>query len=238
MDCGFDAGGVALLRGVVDAATLAHWRTLIDRRYERAEATAASDADFNRHSSSLRMAAVGGLDADAVLHSVLRGDLRRLCEQVLGARLACNIDQCWVRRQYALCSSPPRHAPHAWHQDGALRADFAAPGIAELLTMLTCWVALTPCGVDAPGLQWVAEPLPQLLLPAQLAEAQLRERFAADRWRQPALAAGDAVLLHGSSLHRTHVTPAMTATRSSLELRLFAADRLPVRLAGDRFAPV
>ena len=232
----FDAGGVALLRGLVDAATLARWRPLIDRRYERAAALGDGDADFNPYSASMRLAAVDGLDGDAVTRSVWRGGLRRLCEQVLGPRLACNLDQCWVRRQYASAASPPLHAPHAWHQDGALRADFgAAPTLPEPLPMLTCWIALTPCGVLAPGLQWVAEPLPQLLLPVELSAAQVRERFAAERWRQPALAAGDALLLHGSTLHRTHVTAAMTATRTSLELRLFSADRLPARLAGDRF---
>ena len=97
--------------------------------------------------------------------------------------------------------------------------------------MRTLWIALTPCGVDAPGLEW-AEPSPQrLLTPAELTEASVDATWPGRV--HPALDAGDALLFDGALLHRTHVTLAMQRERTSLELRFFE-DPPPARLAGDR----
>jgi hypothetical protein len=77
------------------------------------------------------------------------------------------------------------------------------------------------------------------LLPVtNLTDAIVRRTFPAETFWRPVLKAGDVLLFWGDILHRTHVTPAMTNDRTSIELRFFPADRLPARLAGDRFFPL
>jgi ectoine hydroxylase-related dioxygenase (phytanoyl-CoA dioxygenase family) len=104
--------------------------------------------------------------------------------------------------------------------------------------MWTCWIALTPCGAEAPGLQWLALPLDRLLLPAQLTPAAVQAAFSCGRLRQPQLRAGEALLFDGRLLHRTHSRAAMSRPRRSLELRFVAAGAPPPRLAGDRLLPL
>jgi ectoine hydroxylase-related dioxygenase (phytanoyl-CoA dioxygenase family) len=180
------------------------------------------------------------IDFDAIRSVVWRDPLRSACVAALGARVACNLDQCWLRRQYAPANAPPRHRPHAWHQDGALGFDFGADTAPEalaggLLEMLTCWIALVPCGVDAPGLELVVEPQERVLALLELEAERMHERHPATSLRRPALATGDALLFAGGIVHRTHVSPAMAHDRTRLELRFFAAERIPDRLAADRF---
>jgi len=132
--------------------------------------------------------------------------------------------QCWVRRA---------RPPHQWHQDGALHHDFIAQPAGELLPMETCWIPLNDCGVDAPGLEWLDAEPGRMLAPAELSDAALRARYAADAFRHPPLTAGDALFFDGGQLHRTHVTPAMNQPRTSIELRFIAAGPVPPRLTRE-----
>ena len=168
---------------------------------------------------SVRLADV--LDVDAVV-AVLEARLQPL----LGSHAELIVDQCWVRRA---------RPPHGWHQDGALQAQFT-PGEA-LLPLHTCWLALTDCGVDAPGLEWVDIAQPALLQPSQLTAAAVQARFPPHAFVRPHLQAGDAVFFDGTLLHRTHVTPRMHAGRTSIELRFVEAGLRPPRLAGLRLRP-
>lgn len=165
---------------------------------------------------------------------------RSQMQAMFDSPLACNYDQSWIRRQYAPVNYPPHHAPHGWHQDGALGFDFLAHGAgpypaAALLNMVTCWIPFTPCGVDAPGLELVTQPQPALLAPAELTEPGIRERFVIEKFWRPVMKPGDALLFRGDILHRTHVLPTMTHDRTSVELRFFPADHLPSRLRSDSF---
>ena len=157
------------------------------------------------------------LDLDEVLQALdgLRPELP--------ARPRVLIDQCWVRR-----AQPPHH----WHQDGALHHDFIRQPTGVPLPMWTAWIPLTPCGTDAPGLAWVQPSLDHLLAPAELREDRVLARFGAARIEHPALAAGEALLFDGGLLHGSHVHPAMTRPRTSIELR-FIGDVLPAALAGE-----
>jgi hypothetical protein len=167
--------------------------------------------------------------ATDVLAALAASALRAPIEARLGAAPLCNLGQ-----------SRWRHGrpPHHWHQDGALRFDFIAhagrPLPADaLMPMLTCWIALTPCGEHAPGLQWAAAPTPALLMPGELTDTAVMSAHAATGFVQPCLQPGDAVLFDGTLLHRTHLTAQMTRQRTSLELRFFSAAALPQRVAGD-----
>ena len=151
---------VALLRGAIDAATACAWLETIDAHPAWRRRDDADDDSFNVYSSSLRLAAVSGLDAAAIAGMLLRGEAGAFCRDRLGDALACDLDQCWIRRQYAPSRYPPGHAPHAWHQDGALAFDFlgepAAGGADGLLKMVTCWIALTSSATMRPASSWRA----------------------------------------------------------------------------------
>jgi hypothetical protein len=101
--------------------------------------------------------------------------------------------------------------------------------------MVTCWIALTPCGEDAPGLEFVRRRLDGLLGPAELTDAKVRARFAPEEFWKPVLSPGDALVFGGDWLHRTHVVQGMTQDRTSLEMRFFLAENRPGRLKGDQF---
>jgi hypothetical protein len=230
---------VAVVRGAIDLASAEAWLGAIDGHPAwRREATPC--LDFNPNSSSLRAAAVAALDLGRIAASVLAGKVGTICRASLGDGLALDLDQCWVRRQYAPAQVPPGHAVHSWHQDGALAFDFLGGSTTEnaLLSMVTCWIALTPCGADAPGVEFAGGDRTKLLPLAALAEAEVRARHPPSDRLRPVLEPGDALVFGGGVLHHTHIAPTMTHDRTSLELRFFAAADLPVRLRGDRFLPL
>jgi len=170
------------------------------------------------------------LDPADVLGIVAAAPVRAALEAALGPSPWCNLSQSWLRQG---------RPAHSWHQDGALRHDFMAhwgqPGPADaLLALRTVWISLTPgCGRDAPGLQWVDADLHELVPPTALTADAVAARFGETLFRHAELEPGDALLFDGRPLHRTHLTPAMTQARLSLELRFFRADALPARVAGD-----
>ena len=104
--------------------------------------------------------------------------------------------------------------------------------------MVTCWIALDACGTDAPGLEFIIRRLDELIKPGALTDESVRREFPEEALWRPVLAPGDAVVFRGDLLHRTYVTPAMTRDRTSIELRFFAADRIPERVKRDRFIPM
>jgi hypothetical protein len=233
------AAVAALIRGAVPAARARAWLLRIDAHPAWQRRNGSRDADFNAHSSSLRLGAVDGLDIMAIAAPLLADEVGALCREHLGSELACAVDHCWIRRQYAPDRYPPGHVPHSWHQDGALGFDFlgAAPPSprAALLSVLTCWIALTPCGKDAPGLEFVDREFDSLLPLASLADKAVRARHDERDFERPVLQPGDALVFGGGVLHHTHVRPGMHLDRTSLELRFFASGKIPNRLRQDCF---
>ncbi len=169
------------------------------------------------------------LDAAAVLQAIANSGAAAPLVQALGPAPWCNLAQSWLRT-----GRPAHH----WHQDGALRHDFLAhagqPVPADAaLQMRTLWIALTPCGENAPSLQWVEAVLPGLLSPPELTPEAVAARFGAGALQHAVLQAGDALLFDGLCLHCTHLRPAMQRPRRSLELRFFGAETRPARVARD-----
>ena len=231
---------IAVVRSVVPPVTCSTWLALVDAAYRRIEV--AQSSDFVAESSSFRLRAVAALSVVDVW-SAVSSEVRARCVAILGPWLAIDADQCWVRRQYDPQSAPPRHRPHSWHQDGALGYEFAPSGGAAipddaLLQMVTCWIALEPCGVDAPGLELVTDRVGRMLSPRQLADVAVDRRWPISRRAQPALEAVDALVFSGEVLHRTHVSAAMLRSRTSIELRFFRADAIPVRIDDDELVAV
>ena len=100
---------------------------------------------------------------------------------------------------------------------------------------LDVWASLAECGVGAPGLQVVVTGKRDLLavaglpdhdLPverARIDETLVVETFGPGALWQPSLRPGDVLVFAGTTVHRSHVTPAMTKPRLSVEMRLVAA---------------
>lgn len=168
---------------------------------------------------SLKLADV--LDVDDVLAA-----LQPLLQPVLGDAHDLLVGQCWLRRA---------RPPHAWHQDGALHAAFDGHDV--LLPIVTCWLALTDCGRDAPSLEWVEPASTSLLAPPELTDEAVKARHAPAAFAHAELRAGDALLFGGGLLHRTHVTPAMHRPRTSLELRFIDRRIAAPRLTGEPRRP-
>jgi hypothetical protein len=247
--------GIILCRGILPRAHVTNWKSASDARYhdlekehrngERANITPIAGAR-ERFVPTASSFTIGALKSERhfieLLNSVITGAAGMWIRNILGWRLLCNLDQSWVRRQYAPSRYPPLHAPHGWHQDGALKFDFQSHPEGEfprnaVLNMVTCWIPLDSCGVHAPGLELITERLGALLSPRHLQTQFLQTRFTSKRFWKPSLRPGDALLFRGDILHRTHVLPDMTNDRTSIELRFFAAASIPERLQADRFIP-
>lgn len=244
--------GIQLLRQILDCELVRRCAEAADRFYQKIQSQSPevvqqslpTGQKYVPTASSFTLEAVfEPEDCRRILRAIAASSARHLIERALAGPPLCDLDQAWVRRQYAPGRYPPLHAPHAWHQDGALRHDFkaqapTAPGENDLLPMLTCWLPLVPCGDDAPGLEFITVPINELLPPNALPDQSLRSTHAAEKFWKPLMQPGDVLLFRSGVLHRTHVTPAMRSDRTSIELRFVGANRIPPRLAHDRFVPL
>lgn len=242
--------GVVVLREICDRSRLAALLTAAERVY--LEIHSARDANppgcvadvpagvrsYRPTASSMLVESIAGQDAIGELLAPLNDLLRMLLHDAV----VCNLDQAWLRRQYPAKAAPAGHHPHGWHQDGALGFDFtASPGPRDdsaLLPILTAWIPLTACGEDAPGLEYVARRSARLLPVEELSSEQVHATFPDECFHTPRLQAGDVILFWGDVVHRTHLTATMNATRTSIEFRFLAAERIPDRIANDRYLPL
>jgi hypothetical protein len=146
--------------------------------------------------------------------------LRHVVTNYLGERPVLSANKCTMRKA-------PLTASTAWHQDGA----FLGRGIRAL----NVWVALSDCGVDAPGLD---------LLPRRLDDVveagtggaifdwavgpQIVDHLAAAAPVVcPVFQAGDAMLFDDLCLHRTAIDSTMTRPRYAIESWFFAPTSYP-----------
>jgi hypothetical protein len=153
-----------------------------------------------------------------VLDVVERTGIGDLLTDYLGERPALSASKCTLRRI-------PVTTHSSWHQDGAfLGSDVRSANL---------WLALSDCGVDAPGLDIVPRRLNQILAtgtegsifewavsPDVVAEAGLPVE-------RPEFAPGDGLLFDHWFLHRTTPDPTMTRERYALETWFFAPSTYP-----------
>lgn len=116
-------------------------------------------------------------------------------------------------------------SPTGWHQDGA----FLGTGTRTVNT----WIALTPCGVDAPGIEMVVNAFDDIVatgtdgapFPWAVGDAEVqRLGLVVER---PVFNAGDALFFNQMSLHRTGIEPTMTEERLAIESWFFAPSTCP-----------
>lgn len=100
--------------------------------------------------------------------------------------------------------------------------------------MINCWVPLVHCGEKylVPTLELVTKGLDSMLPLSPLQEDVvlnyinidsdlIKERFSHDLFWTPDALKGDIILFKHTTIHRSHLTPAMQQERFSMELRLY-----------------
>jgi hypothetical protein len=165
--------------------------------------------------------------------------LLRLCERTgfddlattyLGERPAISINKSTLRKV-----APETFAdemPSMWHQDGAFLGDVRA---------LNLWLALTPCGDVAPGMDVIPRRLDEIV-PTGTHDAQFDWSVSHEVAAQtagdsgvvtPVFAPGDALLFDEMLLHSTSGTAEMPSTRYAIECWFFGPSAFP-----EDYAPI
>lgn len=146
----------------------------------------------------------------------------QVIERYLGESAFLSIGKSTLRRV-------PPNAFTGWHQDGRfLGAD---------IRTVNCWLALSDCGDDAPGLD--------LFPQRQAALVESGTKGAFDWWVvgegvaeemarttpvvTPLFKAGDALLFDQMLLHRTGARPGLTRERLAIESWFFAGSTFPMQ---------
>jgi hypothetical protein len=172
--------------------------------------------------------ASGGLwtaDSPRMLFELMElvGDtgIAALIEAYFGERPALSANKCTLRRV-------PIDTNTNWHQDGAF--------LGRDVRSLNLWLALSPCGVDAPGLDIVPQRFDEILRTGTdgalfdwSVSPQVVEDAAGgpDAIVHPEFSPGDALLFDHMFLHRTGVSPGMTRERWAIESWFFAPSSYP-----------
>lgn len=140
----------------------------------------------------------------------------------LGERPALSVGKSTLRRVPCTSSTD-------WHQDGAF--------LGSDVRTVNVWIALSDCGVDAPGLDLVGQRLDYIVPPGTHGAAfdwsvgpgavDLLEQDGAPVV-SPAFKAGDAMFFDQMMLHRTGVRPGMTKSRFAIESWFFAPSTYPI----------
>ena len=142
--------------------------------------------------------------------------MRRLLTAYLGQRPVMAVSRSVLRR------FPHKPQTLGRHQDAAV---FGRP-----VPSLNCWVALTECGHDAPGLEVLPVRVGNLVgNPAdrRLSRAELVADQRPGKSVTPIFGPGDALLFDDLHVHRTSMTDSMTKLRYSIESWFFTARDFP-----------
>jgi hypothetical protein len=182
--------------------------------------------------------AAGGVPSEAERRRYLRRTIPldeisvggKTATEILASPIFFDVARAYLRRE-------PECAPNSFVRLLVPGADIQALPFHQDQTilerpLLNAWIPLSECGVRAPGLELVLTSGRKLLkvagppdsyIPverARIDEAAVLAEFGAGTLWRPVCVPGDALVFTGATVHRTHVTPAMTEPRLSCELRL------------------
>lgn len=258
--------GVVLLKGILDSNRLSLVAQSATQCFSRIEQIiheqgveyvsnyVPSYYFFNARSTSMSLFALDDYQminpfeniSQQILSILVNSLAYQVLIDVIDNSLLFNLSQAWVRKQYALSHYHALHSPHSWHQDGALGVTFQRSfdsgtndySSEPLTPLITCWIPLTDCGRDRPGLQLIRRNLNQLLHYECLNEVKLRQLFAPNEFWSPEMTLGDILIFLNGTLHKTYVTKAMTKDRISLELRVMSANKIPPWMKQNIFVPL
>jgi hypothetical protein len=147
--------------------------------------------------------------------------LGSLMTEYFGERPFLSANKCNVRRV------PAVEMAGGWHQDGAF--------LGEDVGAFNCWIALTRCGTDAPGLDLVPRRFDRLLEAGSsgayfkwsLSDEDVLGASDGVGIVRPEFEAGDALLFDHRLAHRTATSPTMTLERHAIEAWFFAPSAFP-----------
>lgn len=235
--------GCVLVRGLVDEATAADLRAGIDRALDAFDTAMDGEAGpdpagyfrpfrarpehgklgvrrrFMRDTGSVWMVDSPRMFA-TVLELLETTGIKALVEAILQERPTLSANKFNLRRV-------PAQVPTNWHQDGAfLGADTRSVNL---------WLALSDCGVDAPGLDIVPRRIDEVVETGSHGAAfdwsvapDVVERAAGEAGiTRPRFGVGDALLFDHLFLHSTAVSEAMTQPRYAIESWFFTPSRFP-----------
>lgn len=157
---------------------------------------------------------------DTVLAFYEEAGLKQVITDYLGERPVLSANKATLRRARLEGKSD-------WHQDGA----FLGAGIRAL----NVWVALTDCGVDAPGMDLVPRRFETVqetgtggaIFDWAVGPDVVAELSADAPVVRPHFRAGDAMLFDDLYLHRTALDASMTRPRHAIESWFFAPSDYP-----------
>jgi Phytanoyl-CoA dioxygenase (PhyH) len=143
-----------------------------------------------------------------------------IVEAYLGERPALSANKCTLRRV-------PVDTRTDWHQDGAF--------LGRQARTLNLWLALSPCGTDAPGLDIVPRRFDHVLESGtdgaffewSVSPAVVERAADGIGVLRPEFAPGDALLFDHLFLHRTGVAAGMSRERWAIETWFFAPSNYP-----------
>lgn len=156
----------------------------------------------------------------ALTELIDRTGIGDLVTAYLGERPALSANKCTLRRV-------PLTAQAGWHQDGAF--------LGQDVRTLNLWLALGPCGIDAPGLDIVPRRFDHVVETGtegatfdwSVARDVVAREAGATSVLRPEFAAGDALLFDHLLLHSTAVTESMTRERHAMETWFFSPSAYP-----------
>lgn len=232
--------GSLMVRGLVDPARAAELRQTIDRAFDgaarlRDDPTAdvapdlvpfepAEKYPFGIYERAFANFGSGVLGVDSpramfqMIEALGEAGIRELFTDYFGERPAFSVKKTTLRR-----TEPDSLA--GWHQDGAF--------LGTETRALNIWTALTPCGIDAAGLDVFARNFDHLVptggdeIYDWSVSNETASSYGLDKIERPSFDTGDALIFDHMTLHRTGVDPSMTKTRYAIEMWFFAPSTYP-----------
>jgi hypothetical protein len=233
--------GAIIIRGLIDPETVRALRGGIDRAldelrrvgegaaqegspwYARAPDTIDHEVNKSRVFTELGGAAMLAGDSPRTFQTIVdlyeKLGVFSAVEGYLGERPALSLAKTVLRRV-------PVTTGTDWHQDGAF--------LGSAIRVVNLWVAISDCGVDAPGLDIVPKRIPRVLPTGvdsyfdwSVGEGTVKEALGDSRIETPVFGAGDAMMFDHLFLHRTAIRPEMTKDRYAIEAWMFAPSTFP-----------
>lgn len=169
--------------------------------------------------------------ARTFLSAALEGGVVPVLENLLGGDVVLWTERSIVRKHYPPAANHYKLAPILpFHQDSYNHLpDFP---------MIVLWIAFDNCGLDSPGLEVIAAPVDEIL-PVEhedllgkaydrVAEQEIVRRYGGAARLTPTFRPGDAILMNGFCIHRTHVAASMERSRTAAVLRFMPASVVAV----------
>lgn len=177
------------------------------------------------------------LDFDALRALFMTSKYRDICAAYYDSdKLYCQASRCGFR-EHMPAESKKSFIPY--HQDSYSQSK-------NIKNVLNCWMPLSPCGRNAPGLEVVMDrcypdfPRKDFGLATEnaaydfitIAREKIVEVFG-EKFLAPIFDVGDCLIFSQDVIHRTYVTEEMDRPRINFEFRVFAENCIDAEVRND-----